>query len=518
MYNFVDTTTGQAREQLLPAEALKINGEYIENLISGYRTLYVTGRELNETEITEIQIGMADGADYRGKRLVPRVITVGYQIISPTPEQYREKFNELCKILSQEQAQLIFADEPDKYYIGTKSEVGEVDAGKLNTVGEFTFYCCDPYKYAVTEKTFTATTNEEGVLEAIVKNNGTADAAISYTIKHKHENGYVGIVGQNGAMQFGKIEEADGESYKANERLSSFGNFATIADDHGTNVMHPSHSTTGSLTYETTDRTGTILHIKTLSTIPSGSWGGGMRTLVLPADSEGVRGAQNFYSYMFFWFETGLMGQTGAISVAYLTEDNKLICGYNIVKSDKVGNNAVLEFVAAGNPYKVMREFKFTPSMYDKDNPFNEGRGHCDIRKEGEKITFFWFGAYYSYIIPAVKNMKCAKIQVAFEQSFGRNLTNTMYLTRAYLKELYFIKLGVDKWRDIPNRYGNGDTLFIDGDEQKPYLNGMPIQRDEIVGTKYFKAPPGESKVEFYYSTFCSIPPAVTISIRERWL
>ena len=72
MYNFTDTTE-QAGKNSLPAEALQINGEYIEDLIEGYRTLYVTGRELNETEITEIQIGDTDGTDYHGRRLDSRV-------------------------------------------------------------------------------------------------------------------------------------------------------------------------------------------------------------------------------------------------------------------------------------------------------------------------------------------------------------------------------------------------------------------------------------------------------------
>lgn len=517
MYDFVDTI-GMAVEKTLPSEALQINGEYIENVIDGYRTLYVTGRELTEAEITEIQIGDADGSDYYGKRHVQRVITVGYQMLSNSPESFMSKFNELNRILDQEQAKLIFADEPDKYYIGTKSEVGEVGAGKLNVTGEFTFYCCDPYKYSVTEKTFSAITNEEGILEATIKNDGTADASISYTIEHNHENGYIGIVGQGGAMQFGKIEEADGETYKVNERLASFSDFFSLPDDHGKNVMHPNYSMTGSLINDYLSWAGTVLRLKSLSTISSGSWGGGMRTLTLPVDSEGEKGAQNFYSYMFFWYETGVMGQTGEISVAYLTEDDKLICGYNIIKSDKVGNNAVFEFWTADKPNGPARQIKFIPSKYDIDNPFNNGRGHCDIRKEGEKITFFWYGSYFSYIVPAAKNMKCAKIQVAFSQAYGRDLSGKMYLSRAYMKELYFVKLGVDKWRDIPNRYGEGSIFFIDGDEQKPYLNGLPIQRDEIVGTKYFKAPPGESKVEFYYSTFCSVPPTVTVSIRERWL
>lgn len=42
MYNFVDTTE-RYPGQNLPSEALMFNGNYLENVIPGYRTLYVSG-------------------------------------------------------------------------------------------------------------------------------------------------------------------------------------------------------------------------------------------------------------------------------------------------------------------------------------------------------------------------------------------------------------------------------------------------------------------------------------------
>lgn len=45
MYEFVDTIAIPEGSALLPSEALQINGEYIENMIDGYRTLTVSGRK-----------------------------------------------------------------------------------------------------------------------------------------------------------------------------------------------------------------------------------------------------------------------------------------------------------------------------------------------------------------------------------------------------------------------------------------------------------------------------------------
>ncbi len=147
MYSFRDTIDKQYT-QGLPSEALNINGKYIENEIEGYQTLKVSGRELLDTEIIDVQVGESNGNYYQSKRMPAREITVTYQILSKSPEEFREKFNRLNLILSQEQAKLIFADELDKYFIGTKSSVGEVPDGLLNVVGEFSFYCADPRKYS----------------------------------------------------------------------------------------------------------------------------------------------------------------------------------------------------------------------------------------------------------------------------------------------------------------------------------------------------------------------------------
>ena len=57
MYNFIDTTESQSGGTL-PSEALNFDGEYIENLIPGYRTLYVSGREVIDTELLTDEVGV----------------------------------------------------------------------------------------------------------------------------------------------------------------------------------------------------------------------------------------------------------------------------------------------------------------------------------------------------------------------------------------------------------------------------------------------------------------------------
>ena len=55
---------------------------------------------------------------------------------------------------------------------------------------------------------------------------------------------------------------------------------------------------------------------------------------------------RTFYCYTQHWFETGLMGQTGAQTIAFLTGENEVICSMSINKSDTVGNTAHVDWFA----------------------------------------------------------------------------------------------------------------------------------------------------------------------------
>ncbi|MCH1970822.1 phage tail family protein [Muricomes sp. OA1] len=184
--------------------------------------MYVTGRELLESEIKEQQIGYTDGTEYKGKRNVSRVITVTYRLMANTPEAFRERFNALNLVLNQEQMKFVFNDEPDKYFVGTKSTIDEVPGGRLNVISSFDIYCADPYKYSVVEKTFNAAKNSSGILEATIVNNGTESVPIDYTITHSSENGYIGIVTKDGVIQLGDAGEQDGVTRQRTEQLINY--------------------------------------------------------------------------------------------------------------------------------------------------------------------------------------------------------------------------------------------------------------------------------------------------------
>lgn len=163
MYGFRDVTA-DSDGVFLPSEAMSINGEYIENMIPGYRTLTVTGRESLSPNLSTFETGIRDGSRLQIKRYPERTITVKYQIAAATNEEFREAFNALGGILNVENARLIFADEPDKFFTGTPAKIGSVEPGRNIVTGEFEILCADPFKYSVVEYEAIPDLDESSVL------------------------------------------------------------------------------------------------------------------------------------------------------------------------------------------------------------------------------------------------------------------------------------------------------------------------------------------------------------------
>lgn len=262
MYKFRDVTE-TLESTLLPSEALMINGEYIENLVSGYRTLNVSGREALSPVLDYYETGVRDGSVLKSKRYPARTIIVRYQLIAETNEEFREAYNQLAAILDVQEAQLIFADEPDKFFTGTPSAIGEVEPGRNAVTGEFELFCADPFKYSVTE--YEATSNlvdgsilidYEGTYKAFPtlvaefynENEASEDGESVTTLSGSGDCGYVAFFNESEKIvQLGDPDEVDTETYAKSQTLcnsvfnksSSWGNAAKTqwATNEGTTTV-----------------------------------------------------------------------------------------------------------------------------------------------------------------------------------------------------------------------------------------------------------------------------------------
>ena len=489
------------------------NGAVLDYTIPGFKTLSVSGRQFNDVEI-ESSENVTDGSAFHSKRIPERKLTVTF-MLKPSSVTLKEAQDMLLAALNtSEPKQLIFSDEPQVYFNAMFQEAKVEEEHDKVRSGTLTFLCLDPFKHSTTLKEFTAVAGDDGILRATITNNGTVDVPITYEITHTADNGYIGIVSEKGAMQYGFIEEADGETYKQTERLSSIADFISADDDHGTCYLQTDADTSGGLgTKSLIDATWLGL-----GAVGNGNgWNGGLRTITMPADSEGVYGSKNFQLGMHRWFQKDHYSEIGLQIINIMGDEHTQIAGIKIYSTVETYENAVAEFWANGRMYerKLFRAGQaiWSPGMKANTwNPYRYDIGTDLIRKEGQKITFYYDSRYMEWNIPELENVEATRIQVGFFRANTRPK-----ITANYYKSIDFYKLNVEKWKDNPNRYSAGDVVRIEGDTRKVYVNGMPRQGDEVLGTTYFKASSGTTSVEFTKSDWAEDITAKAY-IREAWL
>lgn len=495
--------------------SLSVNNVNLEQEILGFRTLSVSGRESLAVSIDNTSIKLRDGKIYNNKTDNTRELKVLFNITEESLTECNKAIDKLKYLIHDEEIQINFNDEPDKYFIGTMSNLEISPINSAGSVwksfnGTITFLCSDPYKYSVKEKELDLTIDDDGVCDIIY--DGTYKAYPTITATMESDNGYLSIIDSNGnIIQLGDATEVDGEYATAKEDVANISTFVGLPDDtSGKYYFHTDYTVNGKLSYNSTR--GFVLQNK--GSNDSRKWNGGIRTYSFGAS---VSNCKNFYCFLRHWFETGKNGQTGIQSVLFLTEDNKVICGYNIYKSDMSGNTAVMEFIANG---KSIKKNYFTPSNKDNENPFNEGRGWNDIRKVDSKITFYWFGSYPSYNIPEIKNMICTKVQIGFFQYGTRDLSSNHYVTRNILRDLRFYNINDKHWNEISNKFSKNDIVSIDCKSGDITQNGLPKPSLGAIGNDWedFYLRPGHNKLKISSSEWVTNQPSYKIKYREVYL
>lgn len=479
-----------------------------------------TGEELQEVtfgaKIIEVTVSLAS-REIAGSRFIDTTeyLTVG-------SEELNELRDQIARVLNtRETHELVLPDEPNRYYNAIPTGDVELE-GISNWYDETTikFFVPDGVAHISATRSFNFVKNDFGVYEAEIVNDGSEDAYVSYEIKLKKESGYVGIVSEYGAMQFGKYDEADGYVDRKNVVITSNqkGDFANWTDS---NVFYENQRK-----IVTTQMTSDAAFNGRLGLLPSSfRTSGTSGALQYGAVKEYTltNPISQWYIWARAWFETGLMGQTGAWCLTVLDESNHLIAGMAIEKDDTIGNTANIRFLMGDGSggSRTVKTIPFTPSYWLPPNPYgSEGRtknsNMFDLVKEKDRVQFFWYGGYYPYYDSRLANVKAKKIQFFVGQYAGRNTTDRK-VTHHYLNDFLFQELHVDYWKDVPNRYPSGSTIAIDGEKGQIKVNNQIRLDDEIIGTTYFKVPPGRTKVQLLVSSFAEITSA-TATIQEVYI
>lgn len=501
---------------MVKIERVYFNGQELTQYITVTSDFHLWQGADFDPQFSESEI--LSGSDFNYTRFNVKKIPVPFYNVAGTTQKY----NKLMAILNvDEPKELRFSSLPNITFQAIPS--GNIDYERLTRrdgKGTINFIIADGLAHSKAAREFVFAKNSDGIWETEIVNDGSEDAYVNYEIKLKKESGFVGIVSEYGAMQFGKVDEADGYIDRKNVEITSNqkGDFANWTD--------------GTVNYENTNK------IITTKMAADTSYGGRLGLLPSSFETSGKSGAYQYgavkeytltnpasqwYIWARAWFETGLMGQTGAWCLTVLDENNHLIAGMAIEKDDTVGNTANVRFLMGDGSggSRTVKTIPFTPSRWFPPNPYgSDGRdadsNMFDLLKEKERVQFFWYGGYYPFYDSRLANVKAKKIQFFVGQYAGRNTTDRK-VTHHYLNDFSFSQLHVEYWKDVPNRYPNGSTIAIDGEKGQIKVNSQIRPDDEILGTTYFKVPPGKTKVQLILSSFAEITSA-TATIQEVYI
>lgn len=159
MFEFVDGGTPNIDVEVVkkyPSEMVVFEFGALEDLIEGYRTLTVSGRELLGKSVNYSQIEGVDGAVFNGANYGVRVLEVKYLLSGKNSRELLKKVNILNRKIRKPNMKFVIADEPEYFYIGTVQSNGNPEPGLLSYVGSFEIVCTDPFKYTNSVLGYTA--------------------------------------------------------------------------------------------------------------------------------------------------------------------------------------------------------------------------------------------------------------------------------------------------------------------------------------------------------------------------
>lgn len=511
LYDFVDTT-GSAGSASLPAEAMKWNGVYFENVIPGYRTLYVRGRESIDTEITDVEVGRVSGARYRRKRDSVRVLRVGYQIISASDTAFRNAFNLLNQYLDAEEAKIIFADESDKFFTGTKVSCGSPRPGTNAITAEIEIQCSDPYKYSEAETEVTATS---GV--ASFNYDGTHPAYPVLEITCASNLGFAGAADDTGnVIQIGDpLEEgADGtDSFDGDKSVTDVTSTPPTTSNGWTlnGLGAVDHASSNAFNQTGTVNTGTI---EGSTAVKTNSWGSGsawhgpsiVYNIATPAKNATLSWKQLMYA--------SSTSQLGNFHAELETASGQSIASASLYRNSKGSKTAKIDLYIAG---KHKKSVSFT---MDKTNTYTGTKsGVNSIDKFGDTITFHLGTKVYTLTDASIEDLTVGRAGFWF----GRWASSTVLAANCVYSATVISHSGsenIKTYTDVPNKFQPGDVITVDCGEGTVYLNGVPKEGIGALGNDYetFTLKPGVNNIAFSCSDWATTAPTYKVKYRKAYI
>ena len=479
------------------------------------------------TNVTENKVG--DGSNLISSNLSSKKIEIDFTLLKDLIATKRI----VGKITSSKQLQsIIFSDDPNVFWeviIDGEIKATEHNNGKYTT-GTLTFLVPKGYAESVDTKTLnndnsggengTIINNADNSVSVLINNNGTLPIFPTIKITPTAESGFFGIAGQN-VLEIGNPDEADEKRKTKQTTIADF----KIQSDFDKNFVDATDWTTSWETNISPIPNNSKLKWKTdgirMSTFSqAATWNAGIQRYDVPKDSTGQYPV-NWHAQFNTFFIQSNARQAGRFQLYFCDEKKQPLAMFEIFKGG-AGQNAELIFWLIGGDNKMHK--------FGGDKPFNASTGKAPggvtslfdaahggqaIIKQGNKISFYWKGVAYSYLMgDAGSSTKLAYVYVVEASRQNYPVINNMSL-----KSFKLTNLNDGYMVNVVNKYQPNDEIIVNMDAKKIIVNGQGANSDYITGSDFFPIPAGKSqKIDIVYSSFTTSPPKIEFSWKERIL
>ena len=501
------------------------------NFLTDYMRIIEVHRNLGAGIESTIEDKISGGANFIRSRRNKSTIEVEFRTF--WKDDIANTRRKLAEITSTEvPLELIFSDEPNLYYQAIRS--GEVtlteNKSKLFATGTLTFLVPKGYAESVDTKVLnndnsggengTIINNADNSVSVLINNNGTLPIFPTIKITPTAESGFFGIAGQN-VLEIGNPDEAD---EKRKTKQTTIADFKTQSD-FDTNFVDAMDRTTSWETNISPIPNNSKLKWKTdgirMSTFSqAATWNAGIQRYDVPKDSTGQYPV-NWHAQFNTFFIQNNARQAGRFQLYFCDENKQPLAMFEIFKGG-AGQNAELIFWLIGGDNKMHK--------FGGDKPFNASTGKAPggvtslfdaahggqaIIKQGNKISFYWKGVAYSYLMgDAGSSTKLAYVYVVEASRQNYPVINNMSL-----KSFKLTNLNDGYMVNVVNKYQPNDEIIVNMDAKKIIVNGQGANSDYITGSDFFSIPAGQSqKIDIVYSSFTTSPPKIEFSWKERIL
>ena len=360
-----------------------------------------------------------------------------------------------------------------------------------------------------------------GHYKATLKNFGTAETYPDIKLKFNSDNGWVGIVKSSSeSYEIGNPNEADTQDVKRSEVLLDYRSAEDVKRGFVAGQKNVGRFNDG-IDSEDLNGSLSITDVFDRPNIALTSRGSGSKFLRgssiswdIPADSNGERGSLSEYLWWREVFWLGLPNQYGYIKISVTDAEGNFLYGAETKKKEN-GLDCYYNFIVRDDKegHRIIDTKHFYGTHLEEHNPFNSPRGWSDITRRDDEISFYWWGSYPKFKIPALKGKKAAKIHVLLA-----GVGQSPLVTHMYLDELYFRKDFVSATEDIPNRFGKGSVLEVDMSKGKTFVDNLPASNELTYLSEPFSIGTGETEIDIYTSSWIRTDPTIEISWKERFV